>query len=234
MLALSTLSAQAQNYPTRAVELVVPALQRLLRQHPGLQAQVDVATSDLLLADLVRGRHDFVIGRIPAGVDPRPFDIRSLAPEKLALIVRAGHPLAGADSVSAADLAPYEWAMQPPGSLLRTTLEEALIARGAALPNCRLSTASLIVTLALVARSDVIAPISVEVARLLAGEGGLGVAFLPIDFTVEVKPYSLIRMRGQRLSRSAALVHDALIEARPGQRSRWTGEDRAEGREPGA
>ena len=57
---------------------------------------------------------------------------------------------------------------------------------------------------------------------------------LPIDFTVEVKPYSLIRMRGQRLSRSAALVHDALIEARPGQRSRWTGEDRAEGREPGA
>ena len=117
---------------------------------------------------------------------------------------------------------------------LTPTLEEALTARGGALPNCRLSTASLIVTLALVARSDVIAPISVEVARLLAGEGGLGVAFLPIDFTVEVKPYSLIRMRGQRLSRSAALVHDALIEARPGQRSRWTGEDRAEGREPGA
>ena len=39
---------------------------------------------------------------------------------------------------------------------------------------------------------------------------------LPIDFEIEVKPYSLIRMRGQRLSRSAALVHDALIEAQAG------------------
>ena len=63
--------------------------------------------------------------------------------------------------VAAADLAPYEWVMQPPGSLLRTTLEEALTARGAPLPDCRLSTASLIVTLALVSRSDAIAPVSV-------------------------------------------------------------------------
>ena len=198
-----------------AVELVVPVLQRLLRRYPGQQAQVDVATSDLLLADLLRGRHDFVIGRIPAGTDARPFEIRSLAPERLALLVRAAHPLAAAAAVSAADLADYEWVMQPPGSLLRTTLEEALIAQGAALPNCRLSTASLLVTLALVSRSNAIAPASVEVARLVAGERALGpgMTILPIDFAVEVKPYSLIRLRGQRLSRSAALLHDALLDA---------------------
>ncbi len=198
-----------------AVELVVPVLQRLQRQYPGLQAQVDVATSDVLLADLMRGRHDFFIGRVPTGIDARPFELHSLAPEQVALIVRAGHPLAGAASVSAADLTPYEWVMQPPGSLLRTTIEEAMIARGVPLPNCRLSTASLLVTLALVTNSDAIAPESVEVAQLLAGEGGLGrgVTVLPIDFAVEVRPYCLVRMRDQRLSRPAAFVHDALIAA---------------------
>jgi DNA-binding transcriptional LysR family regulator len=199
-----------------AIELVVPVLQRLLRRYPGLEAELHVATSDLLLADLVRGRHDFVLGRLPAGADPRPFELRSLAPERLALIVRAGHPLACATSVSAGDLAPYEWVMQPPGSPLRATLEEALLARGAPPPHCRLSTASLLVTLALVSRSDAIAPASVEVARLVAGQEGADVAILPIDFAVEVKPYSLIRMRGRALSRPAALVHDELVEARPG------------------
>ncbi len=202
-----------------AVDLVVPVLQRLQRLHPGLQAQVDVTTSDVLLADLVRGRHDFVIGRVPAGMDPRPFDLRSLASELLALIVRANHPLAQLPKVTAADLAPYDWVMQPPGSLLRTTLEDTLIARGAALPNCRLSTASLLVTLAMVTRSNAIAPWASEVARILTAQGGLGraVAILPIDFIVEVKPYSLIRLRGHRLSRSAALLHDALLEATGGQ-----------------
>lgn len=198
-----------------AVDLVVPVLQRLQRRHPGLQARVDVTTSDVLLADLARGRHDFIIGRVPAGTDARPFDVQSVASESLALLVRANHPLAQLPTVSAADLAPYEWVMQPPGSLLRTTLEEALIARGAAAPNCRLSTASLLVTLALVTRSNAIAPWAAEVARLLTGQGGLGraVAVLPIDFVVEVKPYSLIRTRGKPLSPSAGLLYDALAEA---------------------
>ena len=105
-----------------AVELVVPVLQRLQRQYPGLQAQVDVATSDVLLPDLMRGRHDFVIGRVPGR--HRRAAVRACAASRrsrLALIVRAGHPLARARSVSAADLAPYDWVMQPPGSLLRTT-----------------------------------------------------------------------------------------------------------------
>jgi len=201
-----------------AVELVVPVLQRLQQRYPGLHAQLDVATSDVLVHDLVRGWHDFVIARVPAGSDPRAFEQRGLSREQVALIVREGHPLARLETVSAADLVPYDWVMQPPGSLLRTTVEEAMIARGAPLPNCRLSTASLLVTLALVSRSNAIAPESVEVARLVAGEGGLGrrVTVLPIDFEIEVKPYNLIRMRGQRLSRSAAVVHDALLEAQTG------------------
>ncbi len=70
-------------------------------------------------------------------------------------------------------------------------------------------------TLALVSRSNAISPWAAEVTRLLTGQGGLGraVAVLPIDFLVEVKPYSLIRMRGKALSRSAGLLYDALAEA---------------------
>lgn len=210
---LGTVSLGAVTAP--AVDLVVPVLQRLQRLHPGLQAHVDVATSDVLIADLLLGRHDFIVGRVPSPVDPRSFEIRVLGSEILALLVRSNHPLAQRPRVSAADLAPYDFVMQSPGSLLRTTLEEALIARGAPLPNCRLSTSSLIVTLALVSRSNAIAPVSSEVAKLVAGQGGLGraVAVLACDFLVEVKPFSLIHLRGHRLSPSARLVSDALLEA---------------------
>ncbi len=198
-----------------AVDLVVPALQRLQRLHPGLTTQVDVTTSDILVPDLLRRRYDFVIGRVPAGVDARALEIRWLAAERVALVARANHPLAQRPAVGATDLAPYDWVMQPPGALLRRTVEEALIARNAPPPNCRLSTASLVVTLALVTRSNAIAPVSEQVARLVAGDGGIGRALttLPLDFAIEVKPYGLVRLRGQRLSRSAALLHDAIVEA---------------------
>ncbi|MER2508068.1 MAG: LysR family transcriptional regulator [Amaricoccus sp.] len=197
-----------------AVDLVVPTLQRLQRQNPGLQASVDVATSDVLIEDLRRGRHDFIVGRVPISMDPAPFEIRPLRPEVVALIVRSNHPLAQRASVGARDLAPYDWVMQQPGSLLRATLEEALLERGSPPPNCRLSTSSLLLTLALVTRSNAIAPVSAEVARLVCGQGGLGraIATLPIDFYVEIKPFCLIRLRGHRPSPSAALVQDALLE----------------------
>lgn len=198
-----------------AIDLVVPTLQRLQRQFPALTAQVDVTTSDVLVPDLVRMRHDFVIGRVPAGFDPRPLDIRWLATEQVALLVRANHPLAQRTEVGAADLAPYEWVMQPQGSLLRTTVEEALLAAGAEPPGCGLSTASLIVTLTRLTRSNAIAPVSTQVANLLAGDGGLGRAVTPlsINFSLEVKPYGLIRIRGLKLSQSASLLYDALVEA---------------------
>lgn len=197
-----------------AVDLVVPTLQRLQRQFPGLSAQIDVTTSDVLVPDLLRSRHDFVIGRVPAGIDSRVLDIRWLAVEKVALLVRANHPLAQRTTVAAADLAPYDWVLQPVGSLLRSTVEEALLALGAAPPNCRLSTASLVVTLTRLTRSNSIAPVSTQVARLLAGDGGIGRAVTPlaIDFPLEVKPYGLIRLRGLKLPRSAALFHDAIVE----------------------
>lgn len=198
-----------------AVDLVVPTLQRLQRQFPGLTAQVDVTTSDVLVPDLLRSRHDFVIGRVPAGTDARTLDIRWLAVEKVALLVRANHPLAQRTTVAAADLAPYDWVMQPTGSLLRSTVEEALLALDAEPPNCRLSTASLVVTLTRLTRSNSIAPVSTQVARLLAGDGGIGRAVTPlaIDFPLEVKPYGLIRLRGLKLPRSAALFYDAIVEA---------------------
>lgn len=198
-----------------AIDLVVPALQRLQRLHPGLTAQVDVTTSDVLVPNLLRSRHDFVIGRVPSGFDPRPLDIRWLGVENIALLVRANHPLAQRPRVSASALAPYDWLMQPPGSLLRSTVEDALLAVGAEPPNCLISTASLIVTLTHLTRSNAIAPVSTEVARLLAGSGGIGRAVTPltIDFSMKVKPYGLIRLRGLRLPRPAALLYDALVES---------------------
>ena len=103
---------------------------------------------------------------------------------------------------------------QPGGTLLRRTIEGIFLSRNAPLPERILNTASLLLTLVMVAQSDAIAPVSVEVAKFIQSDAGLAgaIEILPIDFEIVVQPYSLITAKNRTLSPSALLLY-AEIEA---------------------
>ncbi|WP_337269061.1 LysR family transcriptional regulator [Oryzifoliimicrobium ureilyticus] len=197
-----------------AMSLVVPVIDKVRRAFPGIEVNIDIETSNVLARELLAARQDFIIGRVPEDLNPRLFDAREIGVEKACLIVRNGHPLLLQQRVSMEDLAGRDWVFQPPGTLLRRTLEDLFLKNDVPLPNNIVNTSSLLFTCALVCATDAIAPIAVDVAEFLTGQSSRAseVRVLPIDFDISVKPYSLITVRERALPPSARLLYDLIVK----------------------
>lgn len=195
-----------------AIDLAVPAIRDVRDEHPRLEVNVQIETSAVLARELLASRHDFIIARIPEDLNPRLFEARVIGIEKACLIVRKGHPLArDGGRVPLERTTPYDWVFQPAGSLLRRTIEQHFIRRNIPLPERVLNTSSLLLTLVMVAQSDAIAAVSVEVARFIRSDLGGDIDVLPLPFGIEVQPYSLITARNRALSPAAQMLHDAIL-----------------------
>ncbi len=197
-----------------AIELAVPAIRKMRDHNPRLEVSIQVDTSAVLARELLASRHDFIIARIPDDLNPRLFESREIGIERACLIVRKGHPLTLKGSISAEHLVDFDWVFQPEGSLLTRTVERILISRNISLPERIFNTGSLLLTLVMVTKSDAIAPVSIEVAKFISGEGGLAgaIEILPIDFDIDVQPYSLIKVRNRVLSPAAAALYGHILD----------------------
>lgn len=193
-----------------AIELVIPAIKIVRQQLPKIEINMQIETSSVLAKELLASRHDFIIARIPDDLNPRLFETRVIGVEKACLIVRHGHPLLAQESVRLDELHGFDWVLQPSGSLLRRTMEGIFLSHNAPLPDRILNTSSLLLTLVMVAQTDAIAAVSVEVATFLTGRGepGGSIGILPIEFEIIVQPYSLITVRNRSLSPTAQILYD--------------------------
>ncbi|MBB3979391.1 DNA-binding transcriptional LysR family regulator [Rhizobium azooxidifex] len=209
-----------------AISLAVPAIQQVSAAYPGIEVNVRIETSNVLARELISSKHDFIIARVPDDLDPRLFHVQEIGVEKACLIVRKGHPLTEKDTVSLTDLPSYDWVFQPPGTLLRRRVEELFIAGDVPLPATVVNTASLLLTVALVCSSNAIAPVALDMAEFVIENGGgpSEVRILKTDFDIDIKPYSLIAVKGRELPPSAKLFYDLIL-----QRSRMLFPDRSEG-----
>jgi DNA-binding transcriptional LysR family regulator len=104
--------------------------------------------------------------------------------------------------------------MQPPGGLLRRTVEQYLLARGFAMPTRVLSTTSTLFTLAMVNETNAIAPLAVKVADFFIERAALGsrLASLPVARDLQVATYGLVR-RADEVVAPATARAIATIEA---------------------
>ncbi|MBB2673463.1 UNVERIFIED_ORG: DNA-binding transcriptional LysR family regulator [Rhizobium esperanzae] len=197
-----------------AMSLVVPAINRVRKAYPGIEINIQVETSNVLARELLAARHDFIIGRIPDDLNPRLFEVTEIGIERACLIVRKSHPLLKHKVSSLADVRGYDWVFQPPGTLLRRTIEDFFLSQGVALPENIVNTSSLLLTCAIVCETDAIAPVAVDVAHFLASQSAKAsdVRVLPIDFDINVKPYSLIAASERALPPSARLLYDIILE----------------------
>lgn len=197
-----------------AISLVVPAIQRVTRAYPGIEINIEVENSNVLARELLAARHDFIISRIPDDLDPRLFLAHEIGVEKACLVVRNGHPLLAKGVASLQDLAGYDWVFQPPGTLLRRKVEDIFLTAGVPLPENVVNTSSLLLTLAVVCKTDAIAPIALDMAQFICGQSSQAgeSSILPIDFDIDVRPYSLITARERAMPPSARLLHDMILE----------------------
>ncbi|WP_181701477.1 LysR family transcriptional regulator [Chthonobacter albigriseus] len=191
-----------------AVDIVVPALESVRRRLPRLQVTVQVDTSDVLSERLLASRLDFIIGRIPAGMNPAPFDYREVGEEEACLMVRESHPLAALPLVRPEDLHDRDWVLQPRGSLLRRSVEAMLRRHGVPPPVRVVNSASLLMTMSMAAKTDAVAPIALKVGELLLSAGRF--KLLPLTERITVEPYGLIKARGRPLSPAAEVLYRAV------------------------
>ncbi|MCB2077194.1 MAG: LysR family transcriptional regulator [Novosphingobium sp.] len=93
--------------PMMASVLLTPLATNLLRERPNLHINTRIGLADELAAGLVEGNVELVIGNDHM-FGPLPGTRREpVGTSRLAIMVRAGHPLAGKDFVTVADLEPF-------------------------------------------------------------------------------------------------------------------------------
>lgn len=197
-----------------ALEIVLPAIRALRQSHPDVELEVQVDTSDRLGEALLKGEIDFYLGRLTEGIDPRAVEVEPVGPEPLSLVVRADHPLTRVARPTLGDCLSFDWVMQGRGGLLRRTAEAYLLERGLPPPARVLSTASLLLTLAIVRETSAIAPLARSVATYHAAGGGR-VALLDVATDMAVAPFSLVLRRAEPLTPAAQRACDLVRAEMP-------------------
>ena len=197
-----------------AIGTIVPVVRQLRRAAPEVEIHVEVAMSRELVRDLLALRLDFVLARLPPEARASEFEVVRARREIVDIVVGAAHPLAGRREVGLTELLACDWVMQGGGAPIRSAIEEALLAAGARPPARVTNTSSLLVTIAMLASSEAVAPVSREVAELLAGAGPPpGIVALRLRERIVVAPYSLLALRGRHLSPAAQTCHQMVAEA---------------------
>ena len=190
-----------------AVQCLVPAVQAVRADTPNVEVSIEVGPSTELVRGLEEGRFEFVLARLPQDYDPREFDILPARHERVSLLVHEDHPLADRPGLSLAQLTAHDWVVQERGSPIRAAVEGAFFAAGVPVPPGVTNSSSLLVMLALLENSDVIAPVSDEVAGLLTRPGiGARLRRLDIVQTIAVTPYFIIQSRQRQFSRAVERV----------------------------
>lgn len=176
-----------------AMDRVLPALQSERLSHPNVSVEVVVAASDVLCDQLLAGRLDFAVARLPEGPRAEPLAFLPMEGEPISLIARRGHPLLRRPApLTVEETLAYDWVMPGPESLLTRTIATRLHGLGLPKPTQRLLTASFLLTLAVLQKSDAIAAVSRASAMQFAIGEAAAFDLLPLDLGIEVEPFGLI------------------------------------------
>lgn len=196
-----------------AVGFVIPAINQLKATSPRADIHVNVEASEVLVRDLIGGKNDFVLARLPPGFNANEFELMPARTETVKLVVRSDHPLARAREVAIGDLTHYEWVMQTHRAPIREAVDSAFLEARAQPPSNIINTTSLLAMIAVLVSTSAIAPLASEVSDLLVGNRvGAKLSVLPIKRPIVLSPYYLLLVKGRQLSPIANRLR-ALVSA---------------------
>ncbi|WP_045757935.1 LysR substrate-binding domain-containing protein [Xanthomonas albilineans] len=191
--------------------LVPQAIIEVKREFPGILVRVEMDYSRPLVARLLDGQLDIVIGRILGPYGGEELDFEPLADEPHSVVARAGHPLSARAELRHADLARYGWVLPPLDSVLRARLDAMFLEHAVPVPQNVIETSSLPVMTSLLRGSDLLAALPAEAVAPYVQAKLLTV--LPIALGVRMESFGIIRRRDYLLPPGAERVLLALRNA---------------------
>ncbi len=179
-------------------DIVVPFLNALQCEHPGLSIDIVEATSADMLALLDDGKLDLVIGRTPISGDPAPYVYESLGEEPLALVVGPAHPPFTKKRAALADFADYRWVTYPNSLPMQAFIAREMELAGVTLPASAITTASTFVTVSLLqCGADLAAVLPLSVATLFAAHRM--VQIVPVHWQTQPRTFGIVTRKGASL-----------------------------------
>jgi LysR family transcriptional regulator, regulator for genes of the gallate degradation pathway len=197
--------------PLAAADLVPRALARLLAARPNINVTVEEGANRTLLPMLRRGDLDMVVGPLVSDAPETDFSEEVLFYNRLAIVARAGHALAGRTPLGFADLAGQQWILPTPLVTLREQLAQGFRMAGLAMPETAVATTSISCAKMLLLCSDRLTVLPPQLFRTET-EQGL-VAVLPVQWTLRSRPVGItVRTRGTLSPAARALIEHLRAE----------------------
>jgi LysR family transcriptional regulator of gallate degradation len=190
--------------PLCATLLVPRAIDRLLREHPGLDVSILDGGYDSLLASLRCGDIDLLVGALRHPAPAQDVVQERLFDDRLSIVARRDHPLARRASLSLRELAQEQWVVPRRGTPARGRFEEVFASGRMPLPEHAIESGSWVAVRALLLESDRLTVISRQQIHFEEESGMLSV--LPVALPDIARPIGIATRRNAAPSRGAELL----------------------------
>lgn len=114
--------------PTVSARILPAAVTHFSAQRYGMKPRIITGPNGYIISQLRLGEVDLVIGRMAEPDAMKGFSFEHLYSERIALVVRPGHPLLQPGVFDIAAIAGFQILMPPPGSIIRPTVDRFLVA----------------------------------------------------------------------------------------------------------
>jgi LysR family transcriptional regulator of gallate degradation len=169
--------------PLGRTHILPLAIASLLARHPGLHVATVESPYDALAASLRSGDLDFILGALRGPKEAKDLQQEALFDDRIAVIARAGHPLARARRIDFDALRQATWVLSRQGSPSRELLERFFSEARETPPAPAVETGDLAVLRGLLLESDMLTAISPHQLRYEIRDGSLVVLDFPLDRT---------------------------------------------------
>lgn len=189
--------------PSWLRRLLPEAVASIMVHSPAVHIDVIGGFDDVLLRALRARELDFVVLELPSAEDAADLQLEKLTTDRLNVLARIDHPLAGKRKVSLTSLLEYPWIMSPKNTRPQQRLNAIFVAAGLPPPTIRIETDSVAFLLRIVASTDALTFTVSSTTKMLEARG---TAMLTVpEMTVE-RDAGIITRRDGWLSPAAELT----------------------------
>ena len=189
----------------------IALLPRVLPEFRRTWPRIDVAIipPTFQLAGLREGDPDFAVVSLPVEQPGKEFVTRALHTTRVVAVVRAGHPLAGARQL--AQLRDAEWILPSADSSTALALRRAYQRARLGTPRCPVTCETLTGLETLIAATDLIGAMPLEVQERASATSGL--RRIPLEQAIEGPRVAIVRWAEARPTPAAGALEELFVAA---------------------
>ncbi|MGO1500056.1 MAG: LysR substrate-binding domain-containing protein [Marinobacter sp.] len=184
------------------------AVAALHRRSPNVRVTIVEGTYETLIPQLRQGALDFIVGRLPAYKYRERLETIPLFQEKIAFVVRPGHPLLEHRHLTIEDLKDWPWIMPLPDTTLRTMLEAEFHERSLDLPVIACESLSIVTNRRMIMDTNYVGAFPAQVVQPDISANLL--SKLPMKDTLSFGPVGITQTKGNQLGIAARVLADEL------------------------